>query len=279
MMVKELHRPTSLDEALRLLSSEGARPLAGGTTLLLSLGAQALVDISRCGLDGIEVGDQAIQVGAMVTCAAVVRALRQHPSAFSDAASLVGSRVLRNHVTVGGNSVMVYAWSDLPVALLAMGASFELATLAGRRTLSADQFYAAHPTRVLAKGELLVSVSIPRLGAGEGSAFVKFARNVGDHASASVAASLAMDSSTVRSARLVAGGVKGMPQLLGKAAASLVGRPLDDAVLQEMAELARTDVDAIADFRGGKDWRRHLVGVLAMDAVRLAATRVRGEAS
>ena len=50
-----LHQPTSLEEALELLEENGtrARPLAGGTSVVLSLprGVDTLVDLRRAGLD------------------------------------------------------------------------------------------------------------------------------------------------------------------------------------------------------------------------------------
>jgi len=278
--VEALLGPSSLEEALELMARHGerARALAGGTTVVLAKGTRqdVLVDLSRTGLDAIKVTPGGLRVGAMATCDAVRRALAGAPSALSDAAAAVGSRVLRNHVTVGGNCVMVYAWSDVPVAAWCVQARFELAARGGaRRTLDADVFFAQHPTRVLGPGELLTAVLVPAARPGTGSAFLKLARNEGDHASASAAALVEMDGEVVTRSRIVAGGVKGMPQVLAGAAAALAGRRPDAEVLAEVGRVAEGEAEAISDFRGGTEWRKHVVGALASDAVRAAVRRAR----
>ncbi|MBM4397489.1 MAG: FAD binding domain-containing protein [Deltaproteobacteria bacterium] len=275
--VEALHRPRSLDEALDLMAQHGerARPLAGGTTVALARGGRrdVVVALARAGLDAIEQGPDGLRIGAMASCAALAKGLAGSPSALSDAAAVVGTRVLRNHVTIGGNCCVVYAWSDLPVALRALGASFELASAGGRRrVLPEEAFFAQQPSRVMAAGELLVAILLPAPAPGSGSAFVKLARNAGDHASASVAARVELDGGIVRSARLVAGGVKGMPQVLAGAAAALAGCRAEEA-LEEAARVAESEVDSTSDFRGGAEWRKHVVGVLVGDAVRTAIDR------
>ena len=72
------HRPTSLDEAIGLLSGDGdTRPLAGGHSLLPMMKLRlaeprAIVDIGRVpGLDGIEQDGEALRVGALATHASV----------------------------------------------------------------------------------------------------------------------------------------------------------------------------------------------------------------
>lgn len=279
--VAELLRPRSVQEAVAMLAEHGerARVLAGGTTVMLgrSQRQEVLVDLSAAGLGAIDRGPDGWRVGAMVTCAGLARALGGMPCAVSDAAAAVGSRVLRNHVTVGGNSVMVYAWSDLPVALLCAGAGFVVAGPAGAtRTLSADEFFARHPTRLLGRGELLVAVELPPPAQAVGSAFVKLSRNAGDHASASAAARVEMDGPVVRAARLVAGGVKGMPQVLARAATVLAGQEPTAGTLAEAGRAAAAEVEAMSDLRGSAEWRRHVVGVLVQDAVVAAVRRAGG---
>jgi len=272
-------RPPSLEAAIKLLDryGEAARPLAGGTTLALVRNPKQdiLVDLSHAGLAGIEARDGARRIGAMTTVADVRRFLRGGTAcALSDAVAGIGSRVLQNHVTVGGNCVMVYPWSDLPVVARAAGAQFDIeGTKESRRRFEAGTLYAAHPTRVLERTEVVRAVSFPTDGPGTASAFLKVTRNVGDHALASAAAYVTISDGVVREARVVVGGVKGLPQLVAEAGEAMAGRPIDGEAADEAGRIAADRVGVGEDIRASADFRRHLVAVAVADALRTAIAR------
>src|SRR6187200_2264220 len=83
MLLREVEyaRPTTVEEALGLLAqNEGARALAGGQTLINVMKARAaspdvLVDLQDLDeLRGIrDLGSGSVEVGAMTTCAQLVR--------------------------------------------------------------------------------------------------------------------------------------------------------------------------------------------------------------
>ena len=108
------HQPADLDAALALLSRPGARPVAGGTDLLLELerGARTdvteLVDLTRVpGLSGIEVDGDELVLGALVTHNEVVASTVAVADALplAQACLEVGGPPLRNRATVVGNVV------------------------------------------------------------------------------------------------------------------------------------------------------------------------------
>lgn len=102
-------RPSSLDEALRLLAEPGAVALAGGTDLAgqIDRGIRSptvLVDLQESGLSGIRSEGGTLEIGACTTLAEVAAAgLPAGLAAISTAASLAASPLLRNAGTVGGN--------------------------------------------------------------------------------------------------------------------------------------------------------------------------------
>ena len=102
-------RPGSADEALELLSREGAAVLAGGTDLAgqIDRGIRSpalLVDLQDAGLGGIEADGNGVRIGATATLAEVARADLLSPhAAVATAAGLAASPLLRNQGTVGGN--------------------------------------------------------------------------------------------------------------------------------------------------------------------------------
>jgi carbon-monoxide dehydrogenase medium subunit len=272
--------PRSLPEALALLREHGdrARPLAGGTSLVFSRSSrlEALVDLGRVGLDTIQERDGALHVGAMVSCTALRRHLEgQPPGALLEAAGLPGSRILQNQITVGGNCVMVYAWSDLPVVMWCLGARFEIAG-EQPRILDADAFFGGPPARVLGPADLLVAVQVPRAPAGSGSVYFKFRRTEMDHALASVAAQVNLEAGRVASARIVAGAVRGGPQVLAGAAGALEGQAPEQGLLQEVARQAAQEARVAADFRATADYRKQLLAVLVEDALSEAVRRAGG---
>jgi len=192
--LKALYQPGTLAEAQSLLVEHGdrARPLAGGTSLVLSKSAkvEVLVDLGHIGLDRITRTQEGLRVGAMATCSQLRRKLAQdRPTALFDAASSVGTRILQNHVTIGGNCVMVYAWSDLPVAALAMEAGFVIQGRSGKQTMAANAFFGAHPTRSLGESDLVLELVLPPALSTTGSAHLKFSKNATDQALASTSVS------------------------------------------------------------------------------------------
>jgi carbon-monoxide dehydrogenase medium subunit len=282
--LKALYQPGTLAEAQSLLEEHGerARPLAGGTSLVLSKSAkvEVLVDLSRVGLDRIEdgPGPGELRIGAMVTCSALRRFLAARPpTALSDAVGSLGSRILQNHVTVGGNCVMVYAWSDLPVVMLALESTFEIQRrAAARRSLAADSFFSGHPTRSLAEGELVVAVNVPGPRSGQGSAHLKFCRNAADQALASASARIELDQGVVRQARVVVGAVRGLPQLLSETSDSLLGKEPDAQNLSMAADLAGREAKVSSDFKASAEYRTQLVRTIVEDTLSLALSRAGG---
>ncbi len=280
--VKAFERPQSIAEARSLLLEHGrrARLLAGGTSLALSRSSniEVLVDLGRLGLGRVEQKEDGLHLGAMATCSDVRLHLEgDAPSVISDAAASVGARILQNQVTVGGNCVMVYAWSDLPVACWCVGATFVVQGEAERR-LSADDFFAQNPSRVLGEGELLTEVIVSTPVEGEGSAYLKVTRNATDQSIASAAALVSLDQGVIKRARLVVGAVRAMPQLLASATDLLVGQEPGPELLDAVAKKAAEEVKVMTDFKASADYRRQLVEVLAGDALKLAVERAGGAA-
>ena len=102
-------RPASVDEALELLTRDGAAVLAGGTDLAgqIDRGIRSpslLVDLQDAVLAGVEADGAGVRIGATTTLAELARAELVEPyAAVATAAGLAASPLLRNQGTVGGN--------------------------------------------------------------------------------------------------------------------------------------------------------------------------------
>ncbi|MFL6564940.1 MAG: FAD binding domain-containing protein, partial [Burkholderiales bacterium] len=104
----ELAEPASLAEAIALLGMENARPLAGGTALMLMMKAGVLrparlVSLRKLKLDEIRAGGE-LRIGAMASLRALERSAQVKagwPAITRTLRTLSNVRV-RNVATVGG---------------------------------------------------------------------------------------------------------------------------------------------------------------------------------
>jgi carbon-monoxide dehydrogenase medium subunit len=276
----EFQHPGTVEAALALLAATPgeARPLAGGTSLVFTADprTRVLVDLSRAGLAGVTLADNALRLGAMATA----RALAKSPlvaeaglPGLAEAAAACGSRLLQNQITVGGNLVGLYPWSDLPPMLVALDAAAEVRSASGARTVPVVDLVARHPTKQLQPGELIVAITVPRAPAGAGCAFEKFARTAVDYTLCDVAAALVIEGGTITRARLAVGALRPLPARLPAAEAALVGAQPTAAAFAAAGEAAAGEVQVASDFRASRDYRRELCGVQVRRALETAAAR------
>src|SRR3954453_4989171 len=152
MLLREVAyaRPSSLAQALEILAADdGARALAGGQTLINVMKARAgspdtLVDLAAIDdLKGIELGgDGTLEIGAMTTYTALVASseARARPILGEVCAQIADVQV-RNRGTIGGNVCTNDPTNHLPPLLAALDAEFMIASAAGERTVSAEEFF------------------------------------------------------------------------------------------------------------------------------------------
>lgn len=282
-LISRHETPSSVEDALALLDRHGpaARPVAGGTDLLLELargarpGVEVLVDLSNIpGLDRIEITPDGLRLGPLVTHNQVIASpvAVEHALPLAQACLELGSPALRNRATIAGNLVTASPANDTISALRALDATVELRSIdAQRRVPVADLFSGVRRT-VIEPGELLVAIDVPRLAPGERGLFVKLGQRRAQAISVvHLAVVVGFDGVEVTHARIALGSVAPTIVRAGEAEASLVGRPLDGATIGEAAALAAASVEPIDDVRGSAAYRREQVAVMlrrALEALR-----------
>jgi CO/xanthine dehydrogenase FAD-binding subunit len=165
----ELVDARDLDEALAKIA-EGYAPIAGGTDVMVvyaagKLGGTRWVNLRRvAALRGITVSPEAITFGALATYSDVQahELVRAELPMLVDAAAQTGGWAIQNRGTLGGNIANASPAADSPPALLAYGASLELVSPAGRRTVDYATFHLAYKKTLLAPGELIAAITVPR---------------------------------------------------------------------------------------------------------------------
>src|SRR6478736_1134090 len=168
--------PRALAEAYALLADGPARPIAGGTDLMVALTGELGEPPDRIldlwGLDelrGIALDGDTISFGALTTYTEIRRSAlcREHLPVLVEAAATIGAAQIQNRGTLGGNAVNASPAGDTLPVLLAADASFVLGSARGERTVAASDFWVAYRRTALAPDELILRIRIPVRGGRE----------------------------------------------------------------------------------------------------------------
>ena len=282
--------PRSLEEALDMLGRHGAaaRPMAGGTDLLLKLrhGGPVRYVVGLRNIPGLDYvrfdKERGLAVGPMASLAGVA----SHPDvarfypALAQAAAATATVQIRNMGTVTGNLCNASPAADTATPLWVHGAEVVLARPDGERVLPLASFFRGPGQTALEGPELVREIRVSPPGAGEASDYQRLSqRSKVDITAVSVAALVALDGAglCVR-ARLALGAVGPTPLGAPAAEAALVGAALTPDRLAQAAVLAAAAARPISDVRASAGWRKKMVEVLARRALAAAIAKARGEA-
>ncbi|MFO7461060.1 MAG: xanthine dehydrogenase family protein subunit M [Desulfatiglandales bacterium] len=282
----DYHEPGTLEEACRVMGDLGerARPIAGGTDLLVNMkkGKLSPPNVVSLGkvkeLRGISWSDDLLQVGACSTAAFVAdsQEIASLFRAVGIAAGSLGSPLIRNLATIGGNLVTARPAADLPPALMACHARVILKSDSGERRVSMDDFFLGPGLTVMKPDEILTRVLIERPPPCSGSSYIKLGkRRALEISIVSVAAFVSLDEtrSAIRSSGIVLGAVAPKPLRARSAEELLAGEQPCIPLFREAGEAAARDSMPIDDFRGSADYRRAMVAVLTERALTEAVER------
>jgi len=182
----------SVEEALAVLAAAPgpALPVAGGTDLILDLQQpghsspiHTLVDITNIPeLHCLEQRGDTIFIGAGVSVRDITESplIRRHALALSEACGLIGGPQVRNTATLGGNVAHALPAADGTIALVALGATVEIARQTGRRLEPIMDIFCGVGQSILEKDrEILVGFHLPVLAPNQASAFGRVMRPQG----------------------------------------------------------------------------------------------------
>ncbi len=304
--LKEFSYPQNIGDAVRRLhEAKGkAAVIAGGTSLTLTKdrGVETLVDISRLGLDYVKQENGALVVGACATAHMLSESPELlHPCllALGEASKTAGPHGVRAALTIGGNVVQCYPWSDLPVALLAINASVRIAGNTSRE-VSITDFLQRHPSKTLEPGEIVKEFVLPIARKSDGvttaSSFVKISRTVTDYALTTAAVLVDVErvarneekedstndsdnnsgkkSLRIKDLRIAIGAVRPMPVLV-EDLGSLCGENhyFDEDWIEKIGDTVLSQVGPIADMRASSEYRNRLIKIASVRAVQTAVKR------
>ena len=245
----DYNAPATLDEACRMMANYGdrAKLLAGGTDLLIALKKKAVTPTQVVALDRVDeiqgfcADEEGIYLGARTTAAEIAGAdLGPAGQVLSEAAIQVGSPLIRNLATIGGNLVTAMPAADMAPPLLALQASVILQRIGDQREIMLNDFFISPGEQVMLPEEIMSMIVLPRLPEGCGGAFEKLGvRKALERSIVSVAAVISLDDDgkTINGARIALGAVAPTPMLALDAASGLYGKK---ATKKNFAAAAKT---------------------------------------
>ena len=278
------YRADSVAEIGRLLRKHpGAKLLAGGHSLIpllkLRLAAPpALIDIGRIGeLKGISVADGRLRIGALTTHAQIAASseVAAHAPALAAAAGVIGDPAVRNRGTIGGNVAHADPASDLPTVLLALGASFAVATDDGERAIPAGGFFQDMMTTALGEHDIVTAVDVPTAPEGQGQAYEKFSHPASRYAVIGAAAAVGLTGGKVGRVVVTLGGLVPAAIRAGSVEQALSSQaPSADAIADAAAAVSNDlGPDLIGDIYASAEYRRAMAPVCVKRALTAALKR------
>ena len=271
----DYHRPTTLDEALRLLSqSEDAKVLAGGHSLLPAMKLRlaqpkTIVDVGRIAdLRYIREQNGIIAIGAMTTHFEIESSalLQDKCPLLPELALHIGDVQVRNKGTFGGSLVHADPAADWPAAVLALNAEFEIAGPNGRRTVKAADFFVEMMQSAVQPNEILREIRLPVTP--KSVAYAKFAQKASGFAIAGVAV---LVNKQARTASIGITGVAAKPYRATAVEKQLQGKELSAELILAASSKAADGADPLNDIHASAEFRAHLAQVQCQRALARAA--------
>ena len=255
-------KPTSLAAAISALTTEDAKALAGGQTLIPVLKQRLnkpsiVVDLSGLGLSGITVTGDSVTIGAMTKHADVAASadVKRAIPALAALAGGIGDKEVRHRGTIGGSLANNDPSACYPSAALALGATITT----NKRAIAADDYFQGMFTTALEADEVITSVSFPVPAK---AAYVKFKNPASRYAMVGV---------------FVAKGPKGTRVAITGASQNGVFRhtAFETALAANWSPAAlngiTTPADGLnSDIHASAEYRAHLCGVITRRAVTAA---------
>jgi len=279
----ELIAPGSLAAVLEMLAGAPGQytPIAGGTELMVALGAGRLAARRLVSLGGIaelrfiDVAAETVTLGAGTTFTDLRRSavIAAEFPLLALAASWTGSIANQNRGTLGGNIVNASPAADSPPALLVYEAELRIVWAGGSRTIPYQDFHLGYKRVALAPGELLHSIVLRRAFAGYRSYTRKVGtRNAQAISKVAIAGLARVSGGMIEEIRLGAASLRETPVRLTATEAALAGARVDaegigDAVAAARRALA-TECRPIDDIRSTARYRAAVAGNLVEEFLR-----------
>ncbi len=278
--MKKVLLPASLHELWDALDQEPAPGIyAGGTDLLVKMRSglvnpHAIVCLERIeDLKGVDDYGEMIRIGSCATHSRLLadNTVQNHLGVLAQALDMLGSPLIRNMGTIGGNICAASPAGDTLPPLYVLGAEVELRSRNRTRRTPIENFITGPGRTCLEEREILSAVWVKKPEVRTLHHFEKVGRrNALACSMVSLAALLHVSpEGVVEKAALAWGSVGPTVVTCPTVEAALLGERLTPARLQKAAAIARQAVAPISDQRADEEYRRTVSGNLLLRLIEL----------
>ena len=207
--------------------------------------------------------DDTLRIGAGVTIADLLTAMRPlHPS-FAELLRRYGSDQVRNAATIGGNIANGSPIGDGPPALIALGATLHLRQGATRREMPLEDFFLGYRRQDRRPGEFVEAVTIP--AAAPALRCYKLSKRFDQDISAVCGCfNVTVERGLVTAARIAFGGMAGTPKRARAVEAALIGQPLTPQTAAALKPAFAADFTPLTDMRASAAYRLETAANMAV---------------
>ena len=254
---------------------DDARPLGGGTTLIILMKQRAvhypfLVDLQTIpGLNGIAQESDGLRIGALASHRMVELSpvVRQAFPAVAEAFSHIGNVRVRETASVGGNLAHADYRLDPPPPLLVLGAEVAAVGPNGSRRIPLRNFFRGMYETALELGEILVDVKIPSLPANSKAVYLRYSTlSANDWPCLGVAALLTKENGRCNELRLALGGVAPTPLLIDGLEFTR-DQSLDNGLVDRVLQKVEEQISPSSDLRGSEWYKRRMARLFTKKAI------------
>jgi xanthine dehydrogenase small subunit len=256
-------RPASVDACLAILAADPEATIVAGAS---DLGVEAnlrgrhfprLVSVEAIDeMKAFSDTPDGVRIGAALPLADIGRRWQRAPAAVVEWLELFASPLIRNRATLGGNLATASPIGDAAPLLAALDASVEIASVGRRRRLvSVGTFFTAYRRTVMARGEILTAIQIPKPLPTLLRFYKVTKRRLDDISTVAAGMSMDWDGGRVRRARFAFGGVAATPIRALEAEAAVTGSGWTEAAVERAQAALDRSLAPMSDHRGSSVYR------------------------
>lgn len=276
----------TVGEAVEVLAElgEDARPLAGGTDVMIQMRRGELTPEVLLHLEPISELRQitsvgSLQIGALASHDRIARSehLRTFAPSVAQAAATVGGWQTQTVGTIGGNVVNASPAADLVPPLLVHDATVVLQSSGQQREVALSEFLVGRRSTTRRPNELLTEIRLGSHGERTGDSYFKVGRRGAMEVAIvgiAVRLTLATDFETVEDARVAVCSCGPLPYRARECEQLLVGQAITPDVLAEAGRALVRSAQPIDDVRSTAAYRARLLPRVLAEAARRAAESI-----
>jgi xanthine dehydrogenase small subunit len=207
-------------------------------------------------LHRIEETADGLVIGAAATYSEAYAALARRWPDLGELLRRLGSVLVRNSGTIGGNIANGSPIGDSPPALIALGASLVLRHGAERRTIPLEDYFIAYGRQDRKPGEWVEAIRVPFEWGPEELSCHKITKRFDQDISAVCGCfALRIAGGRVQAARIAFGGMAATPKRARAVEAALIGQPWTEATVATALPAFTADFQPINDLRASAGYR------------------------